>query len=74
MVLLELCLRKDAEPDAGALVKKLHSSKWEKKGASSWLWLLLMKTKKVAPEKLTREVLSTGPEGKQGTHFGGLTH
>lgn len=32
-----------------------------------------MKTKKVAPEKLTREVLSTGPEGKQGTHLGGLT-
>lgn len=36
-------------------------------------YVLLMKIKKVAPEKLAREVLSTGLEHKQGTHLGGLT-
>lgn len=34
---------------------------------------VLMKTKKVAPEKLAREVLSTGLEHKQRKHLGGLT-
>jgi len=31
MGLLELCLRKEAEPDAGAPVQKVQRSEWEKK-------------------------------------------
>lgn len=78
MELSELCLRKEAEPDEGALVRKLHCSEWEKKKGivsfqAPWLCVADEDCKQVAPEKLAREVLSTGPEGKQGTHLARLT-